>query len=126
MLSDEQIEAGKRTVTYGLAEGGHHEHPDCIRIAYHWLDAQTKIKGAMHTTWPIKHLIERWAGRYVSQTDVEVAAHLHPAIRGKYPYFNISSRLTRPNDRRLASIGQAKTQSYAEGDQAKTYATQEP
>jgi hypothetical protein len=66
-------------------------------------------------------------GRYVSQSDVEVAAELHPAIKGEYPHFNISSRLTRPSDARLAGIEKAKTQDYkiSERDAKETYSRSE-
>lgn len=42
MLTDEEIEYGKANVKYSLKEGGLHEHNDCIRMAYEWLDAQKK------------------------------------------------------------------------------------
>ena len=115
MLSDREIEAAKLRTKYSLNEGPHHEHSDCIRIAYEWLDAQIKLKGTTKKAYPLKHIIEKWAGRYVSRTDVDVAAELHPEIKGKYPYFNISSKLTRPNIKRLEGIAQAFTQNYNEG-----------
>lgn len=59
---------------------------------------------------PIKHIIEAWGGRYVSQDDVQLAAALHPNIRGKYPNYNISSRLVRPLRARLNGISEAGTQ----------------
>lgn len=105
-LTDEQIEAAKATARYSTSHVLH-QHNDCIRIAYEWLDAQRIISGAQTRSYPIKHLIERWGGRYVSQSDVEVAAHMHPHIKGKYPYFNISNRLTLPDERRLDGIGEA-------------------
>ena len=114
MLSDAEIAAGKKRTKYSLKEGPHHEHNDCIRIAYEWLDAQVKTKGFSKKQHALKHIIEQWAGRYVSQTDVDVAAELHPEIRGEYPYFNISSRLTRPSKSRLDGIGEAFTQGYTE------------
>ena len=107
MLSEEQIEYGRENVKYSLEEGGHHEHDDCIRMAYEWLDAQKKTKQPTTTNYPIKHMIETWAGRYVSRTDVEVAAFLHQEIQGAYPQFNISSRLTKPSDSRLNNIAEA-------------------
>lgn len=108
MLTAEEIEKAKARTRYSLPEDPHHEHDDCIRIAYEWLDAQKKLSAPnTRTTWAMKHLIEHWGGRYVSTTDVDVAAELHPEIEGKYPHFNISSRLTLPSDRRLASIGEA-------------------
>jgi hypothetical protein len=120
-LTDETIEQAKadmeRNGFYSLAYGSggkpHHEHPDCIRLAYQWLDAQKKTKGAnMRQTAPIKHAIERWAGRYISTNDVEVAAYLHPEVHGRYPCYNLSQRLIWPNERRLEGIGEARTQNY--------------
>jgi hypothetical protein len=72
-------------------------------------------------------MIEKWGGRYVSQSDVEVAAELHSKIKGSYPYFNISARLTRPSDARLANIAEAKTQNYQLTDRVakETYARSE-
>ena len=115
-LTDEMIAEAKKRTRYGghtIAFGpdytAHHEHNDCIRIAYEWLDAQKKLTGPNPRIWgePIKHMIERWAGRYVSQDDVAVAAELHPDIKGLYPRYNIASKLTLPSQRRLANIGQA-------------------
>lgn len=127
MITAEQIAAAKRETKYSLSEGGHHEHDDCIRMAYEWLDAQVKTAAPNKRKMrPLKHIIERWAGRYVSTTDVDVAAYLHPGITGEYPHFNISSRLVRPNQRRLAELGQAHTQGYKEDDAQRTYASEEP
>ena len=110
-LSAEQIAAAKRTTTY-RSEDEHHEHDDCIRLAYEWLDAQVKTKGIGRTQHPIKHYIETWAQRYVSTADVIVAASLHPDVRGRYPYFNIRSPAVRPHPRRLAGIGEAGKHKY--------------
>ena len=114
MLSDETIERAKNEFRGSYTEIAHHEHNDCIRIAYEWLDAQKKIKGTTHRSFALKHIIEKWGGRYVSQSDVEIAAHLHPDVIGTYPMFNISSRLTRPNDRRLIGVSEAFRQDYRE------------
>lgn len=127
MLSDNEIEAAKARTRYSLLEGPHHEHNDCIRMAYEWLDAQPKLeKPNTRRTWALKHLIEKWAGRYVSTTDVDVAAELHPDITGKYPHFNLSSRLIWPNERRLSGIGEAGKhpnyrENYREQDRKAVY-----
>ena len=105
MLTDEQIESGKASAGHHL--DGHHEHNDCIRMAYEWLDAQQKTKNIRNTHNPLKHIIEKWSGRYVSTSDVVVAAFLHPNIKGAYPNFNISSRLTLPSVARLSGISEA-------------------
>lgn len=110
-LTDEQIEAGKRGVVYGSPQPLH-QHNDCIRIAYEWLDAQRKLGSPQKLSFPLKHLIEKWGGRYVSQSDVEVAAYIHPSIRGKYPLYNISAHLTLPREDRLDGISEA----YAHGN----------
>lgn len=125
MLTDEEIDAAKKRTIY--TEQVHHEHNDCIRMAYEWFDAQTKLKAVNHRTLrPLKHVIEQWAGRYVSRSDVDVAAAMHPEIRGKYPYFNLSARWVRPSDRRLEGIGEALTQGYRERfKEEETYAVAE-
>jgi hypothetical protein len=105
MLTDLEIERAKKNVKY--TEEVLHESNDCIRIAYEWLDAQKKNKTTSKVSYPLKHYIERWAGRYVSQTDVEVAAYMHPDIHGQYPKFNISSNLVKPLKERLNDIPEA-------------------
>lgn len=126
MLTSEQIARATAETRFSVNEH-HHEHDDCIRIAYEWLDAQVKTAAPnKRKSRPLKHIIERWAGRYVSTSDVEVAAHLHPEICGEYPHYNISSRLVRPNQRRLTGIGQAHTQGYKEERPADTYSREEP
>ena len=124
-LTDEQIEEAKKHTQYTTGQPLH-EHYDCVRIAYEWLDAQQKTKRAMRRHFPIKHMVESWGGRYVSQSDVEVAAALHPGIKGTYPYYNISSRLTWPSEDRLANIGEAfKHPSYRDHYPPYDYANKE-
>lgn len=122
MLNNIEIAAAVAAVS---TSESHHEHADCVRIAYEWLDAQLKIKHPRPSYRPLKHIIEKWAGRYVSQTDVEAAALLHPDIKGKYPEVNISARMTEPRVSRLAGISQAFTQDQRERHDPKSYATQE-
>lgn len=122
MISDEQIENAKRTVRL---ERAHHEHNDCIRIAYEWLDAQKKTKQPRKDFSAIKHLIERWAGRYVSESDVEIAAYMHPMISGIYPFYNISSRLVEPSLSRLDNIEQAFTQGQRDHHEESAYKVKE-
>ncbi|BCS94749.1 hypothetical protein DSLASN_03810 [Desulfoluna limicola] len=110
-LSDTEIERAKNKTKYSL-DSAHHEHNDCIRIAYEWLDAQEKIKNPTTKTYALKHIIEKWAGRYVSTSDVEVAAVMHPDINGTYPHFNISARLTEPSIKRLKALPEAFKHSY--------------
>ncbi|TPI80435.1 hypothetical protein [Mesorhizobium sp. B2-8-9] len=124
MLTSEAIAKAKLNTPYGTKDR-FHEHDDCIRIAYEWLDAQKKIQGPTPKTRPLKHLIEQWAGRYVSQNDVEVAANMHPEIFGTYPHFNISARLIEPSPSRLVGIAEAHTQSYKSRKPELTYALKE-
>lgn len=124
MLTSEEISKGKATTVY--THGGHHEHDDCIRMAYEWLDAQVKQRGPTRVTRPLKHIIEKWAGRYVSTSDVEVAATLHPDIRGRYPHFNIrAGRLVEPTARRLEGVGEAFKHDYHERHSADAYGSRE-
>lgn len=124
MLTDAEIEKAKADYTYPELEA-YHQHNDCIRIAYEWLDAQKKTKGTMRQNFEIKHLIENWAGRYVSTSDVEVAAYIHPEINGQYPRFNISSQLTEPSINRLEGIGEAGRHAYRQNHRRADYKTQE-
>lgn len=124
MLSDSEIEQAKRKTKYSSKETNH-EHLDCIRIAYQWLDAQKKIKGKSTKTMPLKHIIERWGSRYVSRSDVEVAATLHPEIDGEYPHFNISARLTEPSKGRLEGISEAFKHDYGSRHDSMMYSLHE-
>ena len=118
-ITDEQIDREKQHTMY--TDTAHHEHPDCIRIAVQWLAAQQWVKRPNRRALrPIKHIIESWAGRYVSEADVCVAATLL-GLQGRYPYFNISSRLTRPNLSRLEGIGEAMTQKNYLGHYGEVY-----
>lgn len=112
MLTDQMIQLGKSITNYGSL-GAHHEHNDCIRMAYEWLDAQLKNPPKKcQRSFQTKHLVEEWCGRYVSIADVLVAAKLHPDIKGDYPCFNISAKLTEPSKQRLIGIGEAFTHYY--------------
>lgn len=125
MLTDNQIDAAKQGFRYDHPGDVLHEHNDCIRMAYEWLDAQNVRATPSKKFRPLKHIIEKWAGRYVSQSDVEIAAAMHPRIRGKYPDFNLSARLVRPSDKRLEGISEALTQGYRERLDPKTYSLSE-
>lgn len=132
MLTDDEIENAKKEtkrvkktyIKWCIEQPPFHEHNDCIRIAYEWLDAQKKIKTIPKNLRysSLKEVIEEWAGRYVSKFDVEVAATLHPDIKGEYPFYNFSqSFLTEPSRDRLDSINEAFTQSYNEHHDPKLY-----
>jgi len=101
--------------------------PDMVRIAFEWLDAQTKLKWPNPRPKVSKHTIEQWGGRYVSEPAVNIAATLHSEIRGDYPYYNISSRLIRPHTRRLSQIAEAGIHpNYFSKAVYDDYATDEP
>jgi hypothetical protein len=89
---------------YSHRKGALHKNPECVKIAFAFLDAQVKTKKPCSEGKPLKHIIEGWAGTYVSMSDVEMAAILHPEIQGEYPYFNISNRLVFPCYERLKGL----------------------
>jgi len=122
MLTDEQIENAIQKLAL---KNAHHEHHDCVRISYEWLDAQKKLKHPRRSSRPLKHIIEKWGGRYVSQSDVEVAAYLHKDIAGDYPNFNISARLVEPLTDRLKGIGEALTHGPSKPYSENTYKDKE-
>jgi hypothetical protein len=103
-ITDEQIEAAKRTTEYSVEP--QHRHNDCIRVAYQWLDAQRIIKNPTGKNRALKHIIEKWAGFHISISDVEVAARLHPDIHGTHPYYNIHGNLVHPAGCRLVGLVQ--------------------
>lgn len=123
MLTAQEIDDAKKSTEY--TGEAHHEHDDCVRIAYGWLDAQRKIGAPTSKTRPLKHIIEKWGGRYVSQSDVEVAAHIHPEIFGRYPHYNIGAKLVQPLFSRLDGVSEANTQSYQKRFDAETYQLKE-
>lgn len=126
MLNLEQIAAGKLITKYDDPSNVVHEHPDCFRIAYEWLDAQVTIVGYSTRCRPLKTMIESWAGRYVSKANVEVAAQLHARISGRYLYdFNLDNRLISPCCSRLLSIPEALTQDYREKHNEADYTLKE-
>lgn len=125
MLTAQQIAAAKSKCRYEHRADIFHEHDDCIRMAYEWFDAQNVRATPSGKSRPLKHIIEEWAGRYVSQSDVEVAATMHPRIRGKYPDFNLSARLVLPSDKRLEGIGEALTQGYRDRLDPKAHSLRE-
>ena len=85
-----------------------HEHDDCIRMAYEWLDAQKAIKTKRSDDW--KHLVEYWCGRSITTDDLKIAAHLHPKIERDGDALNIGKRMALPSFERLIGISEAKTQ----------------
>lgn len=115
--TDAQIAAACRVHATRLPE-----HPDCVRVAGEWLNAQHRTK-TVPARWPapLKHLVEGWACCYVTQDDVTTAARML-GLRGSYPFFNIASALTLPNPARLHGIAQAGAHpGYAERSRAEHY-----
>ena len=118
------IEKAKESCVESNATFG--EHDDCIRIAYEWLDAQSPIENPRSKIIPLKQIIERWAGCYVSQSDIEVAVYLHLHLRGNYPRYNFSDKMVEPNTKRLEYIQEAFTQNqYREKHDSSIYYSQE-
>lgn len=107
-LTAEEIAKGKCDTTCWSVLVIHHAHDDLIRIAYEWLDAQARTSDTSTKRFPIRDLIVNWSGCPVSVSDIGVAATLH-ALRGRYPYFNVSARLTEPAKRRLDGPGPSQT-----------------
>jgi hypothetical protein len=103
--TDDQIAAAiQATRSSGL-----HEHPDCIRMAGEWLAAQTRTAKTTYGKGPrpLKHLVESWCKRYVSESDVVIAAQLL-GLPSKYPHFAFrTASLVLPRLSRLTGIGQA-------------------
>jgi hypothetical protein len=79
---------------------------DMVRLSIAWLSAQTRIKRPNKLPIAQKHMIERWAGRYIPAPAVMVAARLL-GIKGPYPYLAISSKFTKPHPRRCEGILEA-------------------
>ena len=101
------------------------DQDDPVLIAFQWFDAQLVRENRNRQQQATKHLIENWAGCYVSADDVKVAAHLHPLIMGDYPSFNLSSRRVWPHTRRLVDIASAGSMDYKETDLERHYSLRE-
>lgn len=89
------------------------ESLDCIKIAYAFLDSQSKTKTKQSfSRGALKKLMEKWAGRYISEEDVNLAIKLHPALQGQAQNVNISTKLVFPSYARLNGIKDAWTHDY--------------
>lgn len=109
-ITDKEIEEAKKDFEY-FHKHVVHEHNDCIRICVEWFDAQKKTKRPQYAA--ISRIgIRRWCGRYISLSDVEIAALLHPDIIGRYPKYNISIRHILPDPRRLIKLDEAFKHDY--------------
>jgi len=99
MYTQKETDAAKHEVraTYDESYEGHHEHNDSgILLAEYWLSHQNQLMHPNKRNPIDKHIIESWAGVYVSSDDVAVAAILLD-LKGTYPVFNISSKLIWPD-----------------------------
>ncbi len=92
----------------------------CIIFAYQWLAAQKRVKNPSKFFYlPLKHVIEAWAGHYVSEYDVVAAAQLL-GLKGEYPNYNISKKLTSPDHKRVEQYAQFMTmKNYCDNYQIK-------
>ena len=105
----------------------YHEHDDSVRIAYEWLDSQTITKfltgeqGAKGEKFNLKRLVSDWGGREIMQSDIAIAAYLHPEIKGDYPFYNISPQLIFPSAERLRGIGESFRHGFEEQYMIKNY-----
>jgi hypothetical protein len=92
------------------------EHFDCVRMAYAFLDAQkvtnTIRKHNFYNRLHLKADIERWAGRYVSSADVDMAIKFHPLLKGDHSNVNISVKYVMPCLSRLKGVHEAFTHDY--------------
>jgi hypothetical protein len=101
---EEALHRTKRAQRMIVGEGGHSEHPDCVRICIAWFSAQRRGKLTAHR--PIKHIIEAWGGRYVSMLDVMTAADMLD-LGSRYERLRISSKFVFPSVFRISEMGQA-------------------
>lgn len=99
VVTDEQV--AERLVD--VRPAGHNPHRS-VRISMEWLAAQTPKVSAASQELPLKHVIEKWAGSYVSTTHVKIAAELLH-IPGDYPLYHLQSNWVWPDIARLARYG---------------------
>ena len=98
-VTDEQV----RAALVGVRPAGPNPNRS-VRICMEWLAAQTPKVSAASQELPLKHVIEKWAGSYVSTTHVKVAAELLH-IPGDYPLYHLQSNWVWPDIARLAPYG---------------------
>jgi len=137
-LTDEKIAYAKSQVTMSINDK-EHAHPenwtnDSIRIAHQWLSPQITLQktNKKTTTYKLKHYIEQWAGAYIPEYSVKIAAYFLKDIKlktfanGTVHYFNISSTLIEPSKNRLTDIQQAfSIPEYLEQNYPQIYSKQE-
>lgn len=81
---------------------------DEVRICCAWLEAQRRTDDLSCVGSPLRHIIQEWGGRYVTEHAVTIAAKLL-GIKGNYPKFNINPNFTFPHHERLQGIDAAFT-----------------
>lgn len=107
------------------------ESLDCVKIAYAFLDAQQKTKTRQtFSRGMLKKLMEKWAGRYISADDVNLAIKMHPELQGDAQSCNVSTKLVFPSYSRLDGIKDTWSHDYrftVPGDQEllNTFSTME-
>lgn len=84
---------------------------DCIRIAYEFIDAQ-RASGKKRKFSSIKNHVEKWAGRYISAADFDIAIQFHPEFHGENGFYNIELPLVMPDLNRLREIREAFSHKY--------------
>lgn len=101
MIQESSIEAAKEEAVYVNRPTEYSfENDDHIRIAYEFIDVQTKTKNVSGRSqqgllqWRTQ--VRCWSGFKISQEDFEVAVCLHPDVRGTYPYYTMSNKLVLP------------------------------
>ena len=104
-ITDEQINEAKKEHMENY-KNYYFESDDCIRIAAEWIDAQTKTKNP--TNFISKGNIEHWAQRYVSNSDVIVAAKIL-GLKYKLGRYNVSLVRVFPLVSRIKNIKSAFT-----------------
>ena len=106
-ITDEMISQAKTKTTYYNINDIHHQHNDCIRACYEWLDAQTPTK--THQNHINKAMVEQWTQQYVSNDDLTVAITLHPKFSLSNNFkCNCSKSYVFPNPERLKNISTFK------------------
>lgn len=106
-ITDSEIKLALDEIKKKSSDDFYTESLDSVRIAYQWLDAQKSLKGVHLHISPIKHVIEFWGCRYVSQYDLDAAVLLHPRFKGSNDCYNLSKDLILPAMFRLEGIKEA-------------------
>lgn len=106
MLTDEQIKAAIDEM--GIYFGANEPY-DHIRMAYEWLDAQEKTDKLIPLSRSFgddlpRYMCQDWCGWFMCENTFDIAAYLHPEIKGKHPRFNISDQFILPKLERIEGL----------------------